>query len=132
MTKIESQERLIHHSADRLFNFLSDFNHFEPLMPEKVVNWKATQDTCYFTISGIASLGMKIVEKEPNRRLKMIQDGKVPFDFDFNVYIQEDGDNALVKLILNAKLNAMYKMVAVKPLKHFLNDLLDHLEEIEI
>lgn len=132
MTKIESQERQIKHSAETLFNFLSDFNNFEPLMPEKVSNWTCTQESCYFTISGIASLGMKIVEKEPYTRLKMLHDGKVPFEFDFNVYIQEQGDNCLVKLVFNAKLNTMLKMVAVKPLKQFLNDLLDELNEIKL
>lgn len=132
MTRIESTERLIHHSEEKIFNFLSNFKNFEHLMPEKVSNYEATEDRCYFTISGIASLGMRIVEKEPFSTIKMLSDGKVPFDFDFNIDIKGEGERSKVKLVFNAKLNAMLKMVAVKPLGNFLEQLLDELENQEL
>ena len=130
MTKIESKERIIKHSSTTIFKFLSNFNNFEGLMPDKVSNWTSTEDSCYFSISGIASLGMRIVEKTPHNFIKMVDDGKVPFSFDFLVDIQENSTNSsTVKLTFNAQLNAMLKMVAVKPLNAFLESLLDHLEE---
>jgi carbon monoxide dehydrogenase subunit G len=132
MTRIESKERLINHSNEKIFTFLSDFRNFENLMPSKVTNYTATEESCYFSISGIASLGMRIVEREPHTRLKMLSDGKVPFDFDFNVNITESDQASKVSLVFNAKLNAMLKMVAVKPLGDFLEQLLDELEKLEL
>lgn len=129
MTKIESQARSINQSPEALFNFLTNFNNFEALMPDKVTNWTSTENSCYFSISGIASLGMKITEKNAPTYIKMIDDGKVPFSFEFLVNIQDQGNaSSRVQLSFNAKLNAMLKMVAIKPLNEFLESLLDHLE----
>jgi carbon monoxide dehydrogenase subunit G len=129
MTKIESKARSINQSSEVIFNFLSDFNQFEHLMPDKVINWSSSSDTCQFTISGIASLGMKIVEKQPFNRIQMTHFGNVPFNFDFEVQIHAvDQTKSQVQLVMNAELNAMLKMLAVKPLGDFLEKLLDQLE----
>lgn len=131
MTQIESQERLIPQNQAQLFSFLCNFNNFENLMPDKVTNWTSTENSCYFNIAGIANLGMKIIEKKEPSFIKIIHDGKVPFNFDFFIHIQEkDQQHSLVKLEFNAELNAMLKMVAVKPLNQFLEDLLDQLEKL--
>ena len=132
MTKIESKERVIKYSPEKIFTFLSNFNNFEGLMPDKVSNWTSTEDSCYFSISGIASLGMRIVEKNAYTNIKMVDDGKVPFKFDFLIDLQEAKDGSIIKLTFNAQLNAMLKMVALNPLKDFLESLLDHLEKQEL
>ena len=132
MTKIESKERVINHSPEKIFKFLSNFNNFQGLMPDKVTNWTSTEESCYFSISGIASLGMRIVDKTAHTNIKMVDDGKVPFKFDFLIDIQESDKHSILKLTFNAQLNAMLKMVAVSPLKDFLESLLDHLEKQEL
>ncbi len=131
MTKIESKERAINSSAERIFSFLSDFNNFESLMPSKVSEWTSTKESCYFTISGIANLGMKFFDKTPSSQIKMVNDGKVPFKFNFIIDIKpsETETKSIVKLTFDADLNPMLKVVAVSPLKDFLESLLNHLEE---
>ena len=132
MTRIESDKRKIDKSSEVIFNFLSDFNNFETIMPDKVVDWKSDNESCSFTISGLASLGMRITEKTPNTYIKIVDEGKVPFKFDFLVNITENNDGADVQLIFDADLNTMLKMVAVKPLRNFLNMLLDELQAISL
>ena len=132
MTRIESDTRLINKSDKIIFDFLSDFNNFEQLMPDRVENWKSDEKTCTFTISGLASLGMEIIESTPNTFIKMNDFGKVPFKFDFLVNIEKQEENCNVNLVFDADLNSMLKMVAVKPLRNFLNMLLDELEKTEI
>ena len=56
MTRIESETATVQKSAEHIFNFLSNFNNFEKLMPEQVTNWQSTEEECSFTISGMASL----------------------------------------------------------------------------
>jgi len=131
MTRIESDNRLINKNEKVIFDFLSDFNNFEQLMPDRVENWESNEKTCSFTISGLASLGMEIIESTPNSFIKMKDFGKVPFKFDFLVNIEKQDDNCYVNLVFDADLNTMLKMVAVKPLKNFLNMLLDELEKVE-
>ena len=131
MTRIESDTRLISKTDKKIFNFLSDFNNFEQLMPDRVTDWESDKKTCSFTISGLASLGMEIIETRPNSFIKIKDFGKVPFNFDFLVSIEAQGDKSNVNLVFDADLNTMLKMVAVKPLKNFLNMLLDELEKTE-
>ncbi len=132
MTRIESDKRKIDKSSEIIFNFLSDFNNFETIMPDKVVDWKSDNESCSFTISGLASLGMRITEKTPNTFIKIVDEGKVPFKFDFLVNITDNGNSSEVQLIFDADLNTMLKMVAVKPLRNFLNMLLDELQVIKL
>lgn len=131
MTRIESETATVQKSAEHIFNFLSNFNNFEKLMPEQVTNWQSTEEECSFTISGMASLGMKITEKTPNSLIKVAKNGKAPFDFTLDCMIKEAGADACqVQLAFDADLNPMLKMMAVKPLTNFLNLLVNRLGQI--
>ena len=131
MTRIESDKTEVKKSAEDVFNFLSNFNNFQKLMPEQVTNWQSTEDTCTFTIAGMATLGMKIVEKRPNNLIKVTRDGKAPFDFNLECILKEKTPNeSEVQLAFDADLNPMLKMMAVKPLTNFLNLLVGKLKEM--
>ena len=131
MTRIESDNTAVKKSSEEVFNFLSNFNNFQKLMPEQVTDWKSTEEECTFTISGMATLGMKIVEKKPNDFIKVERNGKAPFDFTLEVLInQKSNSESEVQLAFNAELNPMLKMMAVKPLTNFLNLLVGKLKDI--
>ena len=133
MTKIESEDRLISQSVEQLFKFLTNFRNFESLMPDRVNEWEATEDSCRFSISNIVSLGMRIKEKDAFSFIKMVDDGDVPFKFDFLIYLSaKSAKESQVKLVFDADLNMMMKAVAVRPLKDFLEKLLDKLQEINL
>ncbi|MBK5284385.1 MAG: SRPBCC family protein [Bacteroidia bacterium] len=130
MTTIESNETTVNKNADEVYTFLSDFRNFEKLMPEQVTNWKATEDECSFTIKGMASLGMKIKQKTPNSLIEIERSGKAPFDFTMKCVIVPYDSQSGVRLVLEADLNPMLKMLAEKPLTNFLNLLVTRLAEI--
>jgi carbon monoxide dehydrogenase subunit G len=131
MTRIESDKTAINKSPKQIFDFLSDFNNFKKLMPEQVTNWESTEDTCSFTIAGMATLGMKISEKKPNDYIKVIRNGNAPFDFTLECLMNEKAaTESEVQLAFNADLNPMLKMMAVKPLTNFLNILVQKLKEM--
>jgi len=130
MTTIESNEALVNKSAEEVYLFLSDFRNFEKLMPEQVTNWKATDEECSFTIKGMASLGMKIKNKNPNSLIEIESSGKVPFNFTMKCMIAGKQQQSSVKLLLEADMNPMLKMLAEKPLTNFLNMLVNRLAEI--
>ena len=121
MTRIESDITPVTKSPEEIYNFLSNFNNFEKLMPEQVTNWQSTEEECSFTIAGMASLGMKITDKTPYSLIKVARNGKAPFDFGLDCIIKESTPGqSTVQLAFDADLNPMMKMMAVKPLTNML------------
>ncbi|MES2592453.1 MAG: SRPBCC family protein [Bacteroidota bacterium] len=132
LTKIESEIVEIDNSAENIFNYLSDFRNFEKLMPSQVTNWTATNDECSFTLNGMATIGMKIVEKTPFQKIVINSNGKVPFDFQLFVNITEKGaTNSVGQIIFESNLNPMMKMMVVKPLGNFFNMLAHRMKDIK-
>jgi carbon monoxide dehydrogenase subunit G len=126
-----SDKATVQQSAEYVFNFLSDFNNFQRLMPEQVTNWESTTTECSFTIAGMATLGMKLTEKTPNSIVRAVRNGNAPFDFTLTCQIEARGNGADVQLIFDADLNPMLKMMAERPLTNFLNMLVNKLKELQ-
>jgi hypothetical protein len=132
VTKIDSDVVQIDNSAANVFAYLSNFNNFQKLMPEQVTNWQSTAEECTFTINGMATIGMKIIEKNPNSKIKISSNGKVPFDFNLFVLLTEKDANACSgQLVFESELNPMLKMMVVKPLTNFFNMLAQKMKEIK-
>lgn len=131
MTRIESDSVQVAKSVNEIYNFLSNFNNFEKLMPEQVTDWKSSEEECSFTIAGMASLGMKIIEKRPSEFIKVTKNGSAPFDFNLEVNIKSLSETTTeVNLAFDADLNPMLKMMATKPLQNFLNLLVKRLPAV--
>lgn len=133
MTTIESKSVELNVSAQKVFDFLSDFNNFEKLMPkDKINNWASTNEVCSFDISGMASIGMRINQTTPHSAINIVSHGKNPFEFTLDVKIEEVAeDKSAVQLIFNGKINPFVKMMVEKPLGNFFNMLADKLAEIK-
>lgn len=132
LTKIESEKVEIPNSAENIFNYLSDFNNFEKLMPSQVTNWKSTSEECSFTINGMATIGMKIIEKTPVSKITITSHGKVPFEFKLFVLVTEkDAGNCVGQLTFESDMNPMIKMMVEKPLGNFFNMLAHKMKDIK-
>jgi len=132
ITKIESEIVEINNSAENIYTYLSDFNNFEKLMPPQVTNWQSTTEECSFTINGMATIGMKIIDKTPHSKITISSNGKVPFEFKlFANIIQKDSNNCTGQLIFESELNMMLKMMVEKPLGNFFNILAQKMKDIK-
>ena len=129
MTTLESKPVTVNTSAEEVYNFLSDFRNFENLMPEKVVDWKATSEECSFTIQGMMQIGMKYAKKIPHSLIEIERNGKAPADFTMRCVISGT-EQCSVKLEFDADLNPMMRMLAERPLTNFLNLLTAKLQEL--
>jgi carbon monoxide dehydrogenase subunit G len=129
--KMESGVTLIDRPISEVYHFLNDFNNFSHLMPEQVINWQATSDSCSFEIKGLATLGMRIIEREPNSKIVMKSEGKLPFNFFLNANLSTVDENSCnVQLIIDADMNPFISMMAEKPLANFVNVLALKLKEV--
>ena len=130
MTNIQSETVQINSSAEKLFNFLSDFNNIEKLMPSSITDWESNAEGGSFTIKGMANIGLKIDEKTPFTKVKMIRT-KAPFDLNLNCNINNVGAEAsTLQITLEADLNPMMKMMAETPLRNFINILANNCQKI--
>jgi hypothetical protein len=131
--KIESRIGTIKNSEENIYNYLSDFNNFEHLIPkDKVKSWESTEESCTFEVDGVGKIGLKIIDKEPYKTIKF---SSLDSKFDFLFWIQlkqiEERDTK-VKLTLKAELNPMFQMMAKNPLQKFINLLVEQIEKLEI
>ncbi len=122
MSKFESDKISINCPAEKIFTFLSDFNNFGKLMPEQVTDWKATEETCSFSIQGMAQLAMKITEKTPFSKLVYSSESPSPFEFTLEMNLGTVSDNQCTsQIIFNANINTMMNMMLQRPLQNFVN-----------
>ena len=129
MTRIESQEVAVNKSQEEIYNFISNFNNFNQLMPSSVEDLETTENTCSFNLKGMPTIRLKIGDKTPFTHVSMIADGG-QIEFSLNCSLESDGDNCKAQLFFEAELNMMMKMMLEKPLTNFLNLLADKLKQI--
>jgi hypothetical protein len=130
MSTINSDKVIISRKDSIVFDFVSDFDNFGKLMPEQVTDWKSTADTCSFTISGMASLSMRMSLRQQYDKIVMSSEGKTPFAFELICHFQALNDiSTETQLVFDADLSPMIAMMATRPLQNFVNILANKLKE---
>ena len=129
--KLESKIGKIETTDERIYTFLTNFDNFKHLIPpDKVRNWQSDELSCRFTIDPIGETGIRIVEKEPFKLIKLtsLEESKLNFCFWVQLKMPAEHDTR-IKLTLEADLNPMLQMVAKNPLQEFLDKLVDQLSK---
>ena len=129
--KLESKIGKIENTDERVYNFLTDFNNFKHLIPaDKIKNWQSDETSCSFTIDPIGNTGVKVIEKEPYKLIKLtnLEESKMDFTFWVQLKMLSETDTR-IKLTLEANLNPMIQAMAKKPLQEFLDKLVDQLSK---
>ncbi|MEG2178730.1 MAG: hypothetical protein RRY15_07640 [Bacteroidales bacterium] len=130
MIKIQSDSLVIHASAETLFQKVSNFSNFGNLMPDKVQNWQATENSCSFEITGMASLAMHIEEKTMPTCVRIVSDAPSPFPFELIFNFTPQGEDSTSSLVsMQVEVNAMLQMMVKKPLQNFVNILNTQLKQ---
>lgn len=131
MGKYNSKIGKINKSDELIYNFLTDFNNLKSVIPQdKVKDFEATEDTCKFKIDGVGQAGLKIIEKETNKLIKISSDGKSPFSFLFWIQlkpIENTEKETAIRLTIDANLNPMMKMMVGKHLQKGIDAMVDQL-----
>ena len=130
MTTFESRIGKIQSSQKTVYDFLSDFNNFEQFIPgDKAKDWKSDESKCSFKVDGIGEVGLEIMEREPNKLIKITGSGMANVEFYMWIQLKDLEENdTRVKLTMKADLNPMIKMVATNPLKNFLEIIITKME----
>lgn len=128
--KIEGKSAVINKTPAEVYNFLSNFNHFEQLMPEQITNWISDEQTCSFTIQGMANVQLVFGQNEPFKHIELLPVGKTPFSFSLHANLTEEGDSTKVVMHLDADLNPMLAMMAKRPMENLVNVMAENLRTV--
>ncbi|OFY58887.1 MAG: hypothetical protein A2Y87_07495 [Bacteroidetes bacterium RBG_13_46_8] len=130
--KIESRVGDIPENEEKIFAFLSDLNHIEPLIPkEKLSSWEFQKDSCRLGITGLGEIELRILEMEPGKLIKLGSGDDSAYAFTMWIQLKKVSDkDTRVKLTLQANLNIFFQAMAKAPLKNFADTLVDRMETI--
>jgi carbon monoxide dehydrogenase subunit G len=115
MTVIESIVTL-NASAASVYNFLTDLNNHQQLMPENVISWTSNKDEARFNIQNMAKLALQVASRNPNEIIINAVEAP-PFPLQLKWEIKEAGTQTQVGFTISAEMNMMMKMLASKQLQ---------------
>jgi hypothetical protein len=119
--------------SQEVFNFLSNLDNMENLMPEQVINWQSNQKSCSFDIKGMTHIHLVLGELIESKLVTIDSGPDNPVDIQLRFEISDTAaDKCTGNLILVAELNMMLQMMASTPLQNLVNIMATKLQEIFI
>ncbi len=131
MTKIESKKVVVNSSQQEVYEFLSDMNNYELLLPKKnISDWKSDEKTCSFKIQKTYKLVLEHVGGSEYNQVNIKSGEGSPFKFTLDVNLAE-GDATEAQLICNADINPFLKMMVQKPLNNLFDYMADRIATVK-
>jgi carbon monoxide dehydrogenase subunit G len=118
-------------SKEAVFDFLSDLNNFEKMMPEQVINWQSTKIECEFDIKGMARIGLIKSDEVPGKSVTISSKPDTPIELKIQGNIEGKNDQVSVVILeLTANLSPILQMMASAPLQNLVNIMADKLQRV--
>lgn len=118
-------------SEKELFEYIGDMNNMPPILPEQVVNITSDNDNLAFTIQGMGSIALRVLNRTPNNLIQLSPVGKTPFQFVLNVHVR-GGEQTECCFEIDAQLNPLMQMMASRPLQNLVNMMAESLGNLKI
>ena len=127
---IESKKTLINAPAERIFNFVSDFNNFGNMMPPQVEGWQTDGNTCSFKISGFMQITLEMVERTPFSKVVVAPaaDSGSPMPFKMVIDMKEKDSQTETRIAFDIDANPMMVMMIKGKAKDALDLMADRLK----
>ena len=131
MTRIESKKVTVSASQQEVFEFLSDMNNYELLLPKKnISDWKSDEKTCSFKIQKTYKLVLEHVGGTEYSTVNIKSGEGSPFKFTLDVNLAE-GPTTEAQLICDADINPFLKMMVQKPLNNLFDYMADRIATVK-
>lgn len=129
LEKYESKQRQVLKPASVIYGLVSDFSVLTPAVQDKVEEWQATADECSFKVKGF-TVGLRIIDRDPEKCVKITGGGGVPMDFNFWIQMKEVAPyDTRMRLVLHADMNFAIKMMVGKKIQPALDQMIDALAD---
>ena len=122
--KLESTKVSLDKSAQEVFNFLTNVENFEQLMPENISKFKLIDaDTFIFALSGMPEIVLKKKSMASPHTIVLGADGG-KLDFSITAKIESTSNTQSdVQLTFEGDFNAMMAMMIKAPISKFIETL---------
>lgn len=129
--KVESKTGTNNCMDSQLFNFLSDMQNIAMLVPpEHKSKAQFTRDSCTLNVPGSSDITLKVVEREPNKLIKLQTDADKK---DFIVWIQLKqvaSYDTKIKVTVKTDVNIIEKMIYKGYMQKFADGVVDGLSSL--
>ncbi|SRR5574344_421819 len=121
--KIENRTENIRATDCDVYKMVSDCRSLERMMPEQVKDWRVSEDHCEFTIAGIASVQIDVVEKEEFSTVvyRLSNDKNIPVMMSF--LIEGMGGFCNLTVSIDAEVPLFLQSVIKNPLQKVANSI---------
>lgn len=125
---LESPKVKVSKSAHETFDFLTNVENFEKLMPENISKFELiNDDTFLFALKGMPEITLKKKEMEvPNKIVLGAAGGKIDFSLIGNIEAINE-DSSSVQLSFQGNFNPMMAMMIKGPITKFIETLVNNM-----
>ncbi len=128
---LESNKNTVNKSQKEVFEFLTQVENYEKIMPESIVKFEILEEDKFaFQLKGMPEIKLKIQEKFPDNKVIL---GALSSKLDFTLKAEIEAIEAQkseVQLIFEGEFNSMMAMMVKSPLQKFINALSDNLGKL--
>lgn len=128
---LESPKVTTQKSQQEMFNFLTQVENYEQVMPSSLEKFEVTgNDSFLFSLKGMPQIELQIKEtREPE--FIVLGSTSDKFDFSIDLVIEPAGETQSdVQLLFNGKFNAMMAMMVKSPLQKFITKLSENIQKV--
>ncbi|MCH3923620.1 MAG: hypothetical protein LKE30_01690 [Bacteroidales bacterium] len=127
MKEIETKRVKIEKPIEIVYNTLSDFTNFHYIPNDKVKDFKATKDTCSFSVNNMAEIELKIESCTPYSSIIISSSKEIVggISFSLNLLLDKEDEGCLLNAKCMIKCNPMMFMMFKKQVEDGLNRLMD-------
>ncbi len=127
---LESKKTIIHKSQKAYFEFLTDLNNFEQLMPENTDKFEVDGESFIFSLKGMPEIRLVLKEKQAFDKI-ILSAASSKLDFSLTATINELTENSCEsQLLFNGDFNPMMAMMVKGPLQKFIDTLSENAEKL--
>ena len=125
---IEAPKNTINKSAKEVFEFLTDLQNFEKLMPENTDKFEViNEDRFLFALKGMPEIVLQRKEQNPNDKIVLgAASDKLPFTLTADILAVSENECEVI-LSFNGEFNAMMAMMIKSPITNFMGTLSENL-----
>ncbi len=127
--QLKSSQKVVNEPQQKVFEYLSNPNNYEALMPENTQKFEVYPDQNGFNVQlkGLPKVGMKLKEAKPSSQI-IFESPNSDFNYELVVnLVKINDDSTEVYLDFDGKFNPMIEMMAKSPLQKFINALVENL-----
>ena len=128
---IESPKVQVDKSPQELYDFLTNVENFEKLMPENISKFEVLEEGKFvFALKGMPEIILKLKESTPTNKVVLgAASDKLPFTLTGNIQEISEGKSE-AQLTFEGKFNPMMSMMIKGPIGKFVNTLAENMSKL--